>query len=114
MSRECFDVSVERHIAHVVLNRPEKRNSMCALFWSDLPTIVRDIDENARARVTANSSRALHFSAGIDLGILGQEGIGTGDKNYSQHGAAFFAKATALQHAFSVLASCRTPVPAAI
>ena len=47
MAWECFDVSIEHQIAHIVMNRPEKRNSMCASFWTDLPAIVQEIDRKA-------------------------------------------------------------------
>ena len=35
----CFDVSIENHIAHICLNRPEKRNSMIPEFWDQLPEL---------------------------------------------------------------------------
>ena len=73
MTWECFDVSIKDQIAHIVLNRPEKRNSMCTSFWTDLPAIVQDIDHNAKARVIVLSSTGPHFSAGIDLEML--EGV---------------------------------------
>ena len=37
MSYECFDVTIENQIAHLVLNRPDKRNSMNPAFWRELP-----------------------------------------------------------------------------
>ncbi|RZV39530.1 MAG: enoyl-CoA hydratase, partial [Acidimicrobiales bacterium] len=43
MSYTCFDVSIADNIAHIVLNRPEKRNAMSVEFWKELPEIVRDI-----------------------------------------------------------------------
>ena len=114
MSWECFDVSVSQQIAHIVLNRPEKRNSMCQSFWSDLPAIVQDIDENAKARVIVISSTGPHFSAGIDLEMLTSEGIATGDRNDPRHAAALMATVGALQLAFTTLESSRIPVLAAI
>ena len=47
----CLNVSIESKIAHIVLNRPEAFNSMPRAFWNELPEIVRDIDDNAKARV---------------------------------------------------------------
>jgi len=114
MTFECFDVSIDQQIAHIVLNRPEKRNSMCRSFWTDLPTIVSDIDNNAKARVIVISSTGPHFSAGIDLEMLAGDGIGSAAANQAQHGAAFMAKATALQQSFTALEECRIPVLAAI
>jgi enoyl-CoA hydratase len=114
MTWECFDVSIQDQLAHIVLNRPDKRNSMCASFWSDLPVIVRDIDANAKARVIVISSTGPHFSAGIDLEMLAGDGIGRQDRNHAQHGAAFMAKVTQLQQSFTTLEECRLPVIAAI
>ena len=114
MSWECFDVSIENQIAHIVLNRADKRNSMCASFWTDLPAIVQDIDHNSKARVIVISSTGPHFSAGIDLEMLAGEGIGRQDRNHAQHGAAFMATVARLQRSFTALEECRLPVIAAI
>jgi len=114
MTWECFDVSIKNRIAHIVLNRPDKRNSMCASFWTDLPAIVKDIDANAKARVIVISSTGPHFSAGIDLEMLSGDGIGRQDRNHAQHGAAFIAKVSQLQQTFTALEECRIPVIAAI
>ena len=74
MTWECFDVGIEDQIAHIIMSRPEKRNSMCASFWTDLPAIVQDIDRNSKARVIVISSTGPHFSAGIDLEMLTGDG----------------------------------------
>ena len=69
MSYKCFDVSIENNIAHIVMSRPEKRNAMIKEFWTELPDIIRDIDNNSRARVIVLSSTGPVFSAGIDVGL---------------------------------------------
>ena len=51
MNSTCFNVSIENNIAHLVLNRPEKRNSMVPEFWDELPKIIHKIDEDSLARV---------------------------------------------------------------
>ncbi|MGB1087255.1 MAG: enoyl-CoA hydratase-related protein, partial [Alphaproteobacteria bacterium] len=71
MTYTCFDVTIEDNIAHLIMKRPEKRNSMIPEFWAELPEIVKDIDENAKARVIVISSTGPHFSAGLDLGAVG-------------------------------------------
>ena len=114
MSYKCFDVRLEDGIAHIVMNRPEKRNAMIAEFWSELPAIVRDIDENAKARVIVLSSTGPIFCAGIDISML-QNDIGVSqDKNHPQHGAAFYPNAKRLQASLSSLEACRIPVLTAI
>ena len=63
----CFAVTLEGRVAHIRLNRPDAFNSMNRAFWNELPAIVRDIDDNARARAIVISSTGKHFSAGMDL-----------------------------------------------
>ena len=64
MAYNCFDVEISNRIAHVILNRPEKRNSMTPDFWRELPEIITDIDDNSRARVIVISSTGPASSAG--------------------------------------------------
>ncbi len=114
MSYKSFDVSIADNIAHIILSRPEKRNAMSADFWTDLPKIIEDIDENAKARVIVISSTGPVFSAGIDIAMFGLEISGNGDKNNPQHGAEFYSTVKRMQRTFSVLEACRLPVLAAI
>jgi enoyl-CoA hydratase len=58
----CFAVTREGRVARIRLNRPEALNSMNRAFWNELPAIVRDIDDNARAIVISYTGK--HFSAG--------------------------------------------------
>jgi enoyl-CoA hydratase len=118
MSYECFDVSIEEGIAHIRLSRPEKRNAMSPSFWSDLPQIVRDIDENAKARVIVISAETTDdrpiFSAGIDVSMFSSGGVSGNDKNNPVHGADFYQNVLRLQDSFNALEDCRIPVIAAI
>ena len=66
MSYECFEVAIADQIAHVKMARPDKRNSMRPAFWRELPTIVQDIDGNAKARAIVISSTGPHFGAGME------------------------------------------------
>ncbi|MDO8900216.1 MAG: hypothetical protein Q7V15_02565, partial [Phenylobacterium sp.] len=52
----CFDVEIEAGVAHIKLKRPEAFNSMIRAFWNELPVIVRDINDNVRARCIVISS----------------------------------------------------------
>ena len=124
MTYECFDVAINNQIAHITLNRPEKRNSMVPEFWTELPAIVRDIDDNARARVIVISSTGPHFSAGMDLAAFSQNPeLAESDGNSAsiekkteriRHGATFIDTASYFQESFSVLEDARIPVIAAI
>ncbi|HUO05527.1 MAG TPA: crotonase/enoyl-CoA hydratase family protein [Candidatus Binataceae bacterium] len=120
MNYKCFAVTIDSKVAHIVLNRPEKRNSMIKEFWEELPDIIRDIDENARARVIVISSTGPHFSSGLDLGMFGQAGSALAgdpaDQKLArrQRAAAFYGTVKTMQQSFTALESCRIPVIAAI
>ncbi|MGB3455147.1 MAG: enoyl-CoA hydratase-related protein [Litorimonas sp.] len=115
---ECFTVSIEDQVAHIRLSRPEKRNAMSESFWADLPEIVRDIDDNARARVIVISADTVGerpiFSAGIDVSMFSSGGVSGNDKNNPVHGADFYQNVLRLQDSFTALEQCRIPVIAAI
>lgn len=70
MTYECFDVTIENHIAHLQLKRPQQHNSMNKAFWSELPTALHAIDESGEARVLVISSTGKHFCAGMDLAVF--------------------------------------------
>jgi len=117
MTYTCFTVNIENNIAHIVLNRPEKRNSMNPEFWEELPRIVADIDNGARARVIVISSTGPHFSSGLDISSFV---MGGGDrkqpdaKQQRVRGESFYQNVKRLQQTFSILESCRLPVLVAI
>lgn len=119
MSYKCFEVTIKNNIAHIVLNRPKKRNSMIHEFWDELPLIVKEIDSNSKARVIVLSSTGPHFTAGLDLSVFGSSIKTSTDANAQeklqrQEGARFFDTVKYMQEAFSCLDNCRLPVLAAI
>ncbi|GAB2700204.1 crotonase/enoyl-CoA hydratase family protein [Aliiglaciecola aliphaticivorans] len=65
-------VTIENHIAHIQLSRPEQLNSMIPAFWQELPDTVRKIDHESAARVIVISALGKHFSAGMDLSVFSQ------------------------------------------
>lgn len=119
MSYKCFDVTIKNKIAHIVLNRPEKRNSMIPEFWDELPEIVRELDANAEARVIVLSSTGPHFTAGIDTAVFSSNAQPSDDpvaaeKQRRTHGAKLYDTIDYLQQTFTCLEECRVPVLAAI
>ena len=114
---QCFDVSIEDDVAHFVLNRPEKRNSMIPAFWEELPKAIEKIDDNAEARAIVISSIGPVFSAGMDLAAFAPREPGDKDearRNRIRHGAAFYDSARKTQATFNALENCRLPILAAI
>lgn len=116
MAYDCFAVTIADHIAHVQLNRPEAMNAMNRPFWRELPAIIDDINDNARARVIVLSSTGKHFCAGMELSVFtdgaGVSGGGSGDHHV--RGEAFRRYVKVLQDVFSRLDEARMPVLAAI
>jgi enoyl-CoA hydratase len=112
----CFEVLIENNIAHIKLNRPQKRNSITNDFWRELPEIIEDIDNNSKARVVVISSSGPHFCSGLDLSSFGSmQDLGSGEKKEKlQRNAAFYDNVLHLQKSFSCLEEARIPVLACI
>jgi len=107
----CFELTLKDNIAHIVLNRPEKRNSMIREFWSELPDLIEDIDNNARARVIVITSTGPHFTSGIDTSLFAQLAVSKKDGNAR---VAFYQEVKQLQQTFTVLENARVPVLVAV
>lgn len=120
MGYQCFDVSIEEKVAHIVLCRPDKRNSMIPEFWDELPELVRDIDENARARAIVISSTGPHFCSGLDVKAFAPDASGeqldpeARRRARRVHGARFYDDVRRMQASLSSVERCRIPVLAAI
>jgi len=118
MSYECFEVKISEQIAHVVMNRPEKRNNMNAAFWRELPEIIKDIDYGSKARVIVLSSTGPHFTGGLDISSFAgvSDPVGEVDERTKrlQKGTAFYDNVLHMQESFNCLEACRVPVLAAI
>ncbi len=111
----CFKVSIENNVAHIVLNRPEAFNAMPRPFWNELPTIVHDINDNAKARVIVISSTGKHFTAGMDVSVFTDgESITASGGDPHTRAEAFRQFVLTLQGSFSCLDNARIPVIAAI
>lgn len=61
---------LEGHIAHVVLQRPEKANAFDLATWHALREALHQADQSPDVRVVLIRAEGKHFSAGIDLGLL--------------------------------------------
>lgn len=118
MSYHCFDVSVANNIAHVVLNRPQKRNSMIPQFWDELPEIVHKLEADSSVRVIVLSAQGPHFTSGLDVAVFGgeQSAVDAPDPELKkrQHSARLYDTIQYMQQSFTCLEACRVPVLAAI
>lgn len=88
-------------------------------FWRELPVLIKDIDDNARARVIVISSTGPHFTSGLDVTAFAGGGAGElsdEDKRRQrlQAGTAFYENVLHMQGAFNCLERSRVPVLVAI
>jgi len=108
----CFSLSIEHHVAHLVLNRPEALNTMGPTFWKELDAVLKHLHTSATARVLVISSTGKHFTAGMSLDTF-SSAIQMDDTS-PEGRAAMFDSLTDIQSTFSLLESMRIPVIAAI
>ena len=109
-----FDVSVEHHIAHLQLSRPEAMNSMNKAFWLELPQCIQTIESETDARVIVVSSTGKHFSAGMDLGVFSDSKAVPMSGDPGRMAENLRRVVLQLQDSLSSLEKVRLPVLAAI
>ncbi|MES1197420.1 MAG: crotonase/enoyl-CoA hydratase family protein [Pseudomonadota bacterium] len=110
-----FDLKIENKIALITLNRPEAFNAMNRAFWNELPELVRDIDDDAKARVIVLASTGKHFTSGMDLAVFTDgEGLPAQEGDAAAKAEAFRLFVHTLQNTFSCLDEARMPVIAAV
>src|SRR5690606_18141577 len=97
-------------------------NSMTREFWAELPSLVRELDDDGSVRVIVISSTGKHFSAGMDLAVFtggGGDALGgqASDGSPAEVGrvrARLQQSVKLLQDSFTALEEARVPVIAAI
>ncbi|HEY5046490.1 MAG TPA: crotonase/enoyl-CoA hydratase family protein [Rhizomicrobium sp.] len=116
MAYRCFNVAIADGIAHVRLNRGNALNTMVPEFWRELPQIVREIDDGAKARVIVISSTGKHFSAGMDLSVFkaAQDEAPANPPERGRAAAQLRRAVLDIQQTFTVLDRARMPVLIAI
>ncbi len=111
-TQPCFSLTIERHVAHLVLSRPEAMNTMHPQFWRELDQVLTELHAGTEARVLLISSTGRHFSAGMALETFG--GAITLDDRSPEGRAAIFDLLGDMQATFTKLETLRIPVIAAI
>ena len=111
---ETLQLSLDKHIAHVRINRPEKANAMSRAMWSDIGAAFAWIDAAPEARVAVISGNGAHFTSGIDLAMLAGVADEVDDDCEGRKREKLRRTILALQDSLSSLERCRKPVLAAI
>jgi enoyl-CoA hydratase len=71
MEFKTLKVDLNGAVARIELNRPDKANAMEAAMWQEIRLAMRWLDETPAARVGVIAGAGRHFTAGIDLSLLG-------------------------------------------
>lgn len=111
-STTCFDVTIEDKVAHLQMNRPTAFNSMNPAFWRELPELIHDIDDNAKARAIVISSTGKHFTAGMALDVFdgGVSGGSGGRPERGRANANMYRSVLDIQKSFNCIDEARIPV----
>jgi len=113
MNLTAFTLDIKDHIAHISINRPEKRNSLHKEAWDEMRTVFEHCSLNPDVRVVVLSGEGKMFCAGIDISLL---------MNMTQYGSNCEARKREefrhhllkLQDDVSSLEKCQKPVIAAV
>lgn len=68
MSQEPIRLEVRGAIAHLILNRPEKRNALNGAMWSAIPVLLERALTHDAVRLLVVSGAGGSFAAGADIG----------------------------------------------
>lgn len=114
MEFRTLKVALDGQVARIELNRPERANALELAMWTELRDAMRWLDETAAARVGVISGAGKHFTAGIDLDMLGGMQAQIADDCGGRSREKLRRVILDLQDTLSSIERCRKPVIAAI
>lgn len=110
MSFSTFSLTIEDQIAHLVLCRPEKLNSLTLAFFQELYTVCHDLERQREVRALIISSTGKHFTAGLDLLALGALAADLSEGERSRAAYTLRSCVRELQQSISAVEKLRIPV----
>ena len=111
---ETLHLSLDNHIAHVRINRPDKANAMSRAMWLETRTAFEWIDATPEVRVAVISGNGTHFTSGIDLAMLAGVADEVDDDCDGRKREKLRRAILDLQATLTSIERCRKPVLAAI
>lgn len=105
-----FNVEKSGHVTWLVLNRPERRNTMTMEFFDRMQQYFNEFDEDPEVRVVVIRAEGKSFTAGLDL-MAANELLGDGSAGYREW---LRHRIIELQESITSIERCRKPVIAAI
>uniref|UniRef100_A0A8C2REQ2 Delta(3,5)-Delta(2,4)-dienoyl-CoA isomerase, mitochondrial n=1 Tax=Capra hircus TaxID=9925 RepID=A0A8C2REQ2_CAPHI len=106
--------AAQKHVLHVQLNRPEKRNAMNKAFWREMVVCFNKIAEDSDCRVVVISGAGKMFTSGIDLMDMASDLLQPAGDDTARISWHLHSLITRYQETFSVIEKCPKPVIAAI
>lgn len=100
-------------VAQLLLNRPERMNTMAPAFFPALRDAVRELHDSGTARVLVIASTGKHFSAGMALETFAGDGLAL-DTSNARARLSFQDSLRRLMDCFTALDEARFPVLCAI
>lgn len=114
MEFQTLKVSVNNHIAHIELNRPDKANAMDMVMWREIGKAFEWADAESDVRVVVLSGNGKHFCSGIDLmALMGVKEM-VKDECEGRSREKLRRVILQMQDDLTALERCRKPVLAAI
>ncbi|MBL8634780.1 MAG: crotonase/enoyl-CoA hydratase family protein [Myxococcales bacterium] len=110
MSHSTFSLTIEDQIAHLVLCRPEKLNSLTLAFFQELYSVCHELGRQREVRALVISSTGKHFTAGLDLMALGTLAADLSDGERSRAAYTLRSCVRELQESISAVEALRIPV----
>jgi enoyl-CoA hydratase/carnithine racemase len=105
-----FKIEKEGNVAWLILNRPEKRNTMTWEFFTELVEHFDAFDGDPEVRVVVVRAEGKLFTAGLDLVAAGSL-LGDGSAAYRE---GLRKKIFEFQEGLNAIERCRKPVIAAV
>ncbi|MCU0694278.1 MAG: crotonase/enoyl-CoA hydratase family protein [Polyangiaceae bacterium] len=110
-----LELEREGSLATVWLANPRRRNAMGPAFFSALPGIVAEVEQDTEIRAVVIAAQGAVFSAGLDLkSEIGTQLQAALDGGLAQAREALYSLIRTLQTGFRALARCSKPTIAAI
>jgi len=105
-----FKIEKEGFVTWLILNRPEKRNTMTFEFFEELTKLFDQFDRDPEVRVVVIRAEGKSFTAGLDL-VAAEAFLGDGS---ASHREWVRRKIEKIQESINAIERCRKPVIAAI
>ncbi len=110
---DCFSLTEDAGVAHLVMNRPAEMNTMSPQMWRELEMLLDQLHRSTTVRALVISSTGRHFSAGMSLDVFKNGGVQLDDRT-AEGRASIVDLLADMQQAFNRLDDLRVPTVAAI